>query len=323
MKRRVPSHLFIGGRYNYKKWYTTLSRSSKSTSNLPSSSSKLTIMWNSTSVFAPSLTQKASSRFISFSARTYIRSGWKIGMLFGCTVATAFMGFRIYAEEKKETSTGADKPNLWDTIKLWFTGNFAWLVNSGGKPWLPEPLPPPIGKEYTLIISDEVLSTSQYGTTKGFILKKRPGVEFILSIAALQFETVLFSMQPFMHMPVLDNIDPNRRCLIKLTKELLSVTESGQEIKDLSLCNRDLSKVLVIDTDYEKVSHKENVIIVSKYDGKDDDSGLIELEDFFRFISWAHPRDLRPFIQVYQQSGPAIFKEKYRKLKEMKKKERK
>lgn len=89
-------------------------------------------------------------------------------------------------------------------------------------------------------------------------------------------------------------------------------------MKDLSYLNRDLSKVIVLDTDAEHVStHPENAIIIPKWKGDPSDKGLIAMIPFLECrcpctnhdkdyltsptaISIYKPADLRPIIQAYQ-----------------------
>jgi import inner membrane translocase subunit TIM50 len=90
-------------------------------------------------------------------------------------------------------------------------------------------------------------------------------------------------------------------------------------LQDLSYLNRDLSKVILLDTHPEHVSsHPENAIIMPKWTGAPGDKGLIAMIPFLEctsmlssrldLISFSLPRtaigiyktpDVRPILQAY------------------------
>lgn len=56
---------------------------------------------------------------------------------------------------------------------------------------------------------------------------------------------------------------------------------NGEIVKDLSYLNRDLSKVIIVDTHPEHVRlQPENAIVYPKWTGQKNDRGLIELIPF-------------------------------------------
>lgn len=70
-----------------------------------------------------------------------------------------------------------------------------------------------------------------------------------------------------------------------------SVLDSSAKLllQDLSYLNRDLSKVIMLDTDPEHVStHPENAIILPKWKGDPKDRGLIAM---IPFLECSFPRD--------------------------------
>ena len=61
---------------------------------------------------------------------------------------------------------------------------------------------------------------------------------------------------------------------------------NGQIVKDLSYLNRDLSKVIIIDTHPDHVSlHPDNAVIPPKWDGSPRDKGLVALIPFLECMS--------------------------------------
>jgi import inner membrane translocase subunit TIM50 len=64
--------------------------------------------------------------------------------------------------------------------------------------------------------------------------------------------------------------------------------KDGKYVKDLSYLNRPLSEIVYIDFDDEYVAyHKENCIILPKFEGQEDDRELIDLIPFLdrKFIN--------------------------------------
>jgi len=92
---------------------------------------------------------------------------------------------------------------------------------------------------------------------------------------------------------------------------------NGTIVKDLSYLNRDLSKVIVLDTKPEHVRlHPENAIILPKWTGDPQDRGLIAMIPFleckffaalvgveltgFPAIGIFKPDDIRPILKAYE-----------------------
>ena len=60
-----------------------------------------------------------------------------------------------------------------------------------------------------------------------------------------------------------------------------TLLKNGKYIKDLTYLNRPLKEVIYIDFEDESVDfHKENAILISKFEGDLDDRGLIDLIPF-------------------------------------------
>jgi import inner membrane translocase subunit TIM50 len=74
--------------------------------------------------------------------------------------------------------------------------------------------------------------------------------------------------------PILDKIDPSNYIMYRLYRDATRY-ESGTYLKDLSRLNRDLSKVLVLETDPSRVSQPENVIQLAPWKGDLSDRELL------------------------------------------------
>lgn len=64
-----------------------------------------------------------------------------------------------------------------------------------------------------------------------------------------------------------------------------TLLKNGKYIKDLSYLNRDLKDVIYIDFDDEKAEfHKDNVIILPRWDGDSNDRELYDIMPFLESI---------------------------------------
>jgi import inner membrane translocase subunit TIM50 len=71
-------------------------------------------------------------------------------------------------------------------------------------------------------------------------------------------------------------------------------------IKDLRYLNRDLSKVVLVDTDESHYAFTpENGLCLPRWDGSADDKTLIELLPFFEALALSDLGDLRPTLSHY------------------------
>ncbi|KIK07744.1 hypothetical protein K443DRAFT_673009 [Laccaria amethystina LaAM-08-1] len=191
----------------------------------------------------------------------------------------------------------------WARTKERFTDIFDYFNKPAWPELLPPPYPPPHQKPLTLIISlDDLLITSTWDRQHGWRTAKRPGVDYFLAYISQFYELVVFTSQhSYTAAPILDKLDRynffiNHRLFRESTRSI-----NGKIVKDLSYLNRDLSKVIVLDTDAEHIgTHLENAIIIPKWKGDPSDKGLVAMIPFLESISIYKPADLRPIIQAYQ-----------------------
>ncbi|KAG1865503.1 HAD-like domain-containing protein [Suillus subalutaceus] len=141
----------------------------------------------------------------------------------------------------------------------------------------------PIKKPYTLLLSmDDLIITSTWDRQQGWRTAKRPGVDYFLAYLSQFYEIVIFTTQHhYTAMPIIEKLDPyNFFITYKLFREATRSVD-GKIVKDLSYLNRDLSKVILLDTHPEHVSsHPENAVIVPKWTGAPGDKGLIAMIPF-------------------------------------------
>lgn len=82
-------------------------------------------------------------------------------------------------------------------------------------------------------------------------------------------------------MPIAEKLDPLTLYLpYKLFREATRYVD-GKVVKDIDYLNRDLKKVVMLETNPEHAHlHPDNAIILPKWDGKPGDKGLIEMIPF-------------------------------------------
>ncbi|KAG6899282.1 hypothetical protein C0993_011667 [Termitomyces sp. T159_Od127] len=226
----------------------------------------------------------------------------------GLVVNTIHMGREWDEEElKAKKMTIENAPSTrWGRTKERFIDIFDYFNKPAWPELLPPPYPAPQQKPYTLLISiDDLLVTSTWDRQHGWRTAKRPGVDYFLAYISQFYEVVIFTTQNYYvrhtALPVLEKLD---RYNFYITHRLFrEATRSinGKIVKDLSYLNRDLSKVISLDTDPEHVStHPENAIVIPKWKGDPRDTGLIAMIPFLESIAIYHPPDVRPILQAYQ-----------------------
>ncbi|KAF8588844.1 HAD-like protein [Ramaria rubella] len=183
---------------------------------------------------------------------------------------------------------------------------FKQLSGLFSNPQWEELLPPPLGKDeqrpYTLLLSiDDLLVTSTWDRQHGWRTAKRPGVDYFLGYIQQWFEIVIFTTQPhYTADPIIEKLDPLHALVTyRLFREATRYHE-GKLVKDLSFLNRDLSRVVAVDTIAERYSlNRENAVILPKWTGDPQDRGLVGIIPFLESIGIYSPKDVRPIVGAY------------------------
>jgi len=166
---------------------------------------------------------------------------------------------------------------------------------------LPDELPAPHCQPFTLFINlNDILVKKTWDPEKGWHVVKRPGVDFFIQYLSQFYEIVIYSDTDIeTSEPVINNLDPNGVILNRLyRKDINSMTKKHQ--KNLNCLNRDLKKIIVLDTNkssYKK--YENNVILVNAWNGKKNDKELLNLIPFFECMAITLPNDIRPVIKSY------------------------
>jgi mitochondrial import inner membrane translocase subunit TIM50 len=90
----------------------------------------------------------------------------------------------------------------------------------------------------------------------------------------------------------------------RLGRESTLLTNEGNYVKDLSYLNRDLKDVVYIDFSDEKAQfHKDNVIILPRWEGDSKDRELYDIMPFLENLAQAHGSDARAEIKKFGREG--------------------
>ncbi|KAL1901083.1 mitochondrial inner membrane protein required for protein import [Sporothrix stenoceras] len=166
---------------------------------------------------------------------------------------------------------------------------------------LPEP-DPVYGRPYTLCISlEDMLIHSEWTREHGWRIAKRPGADYFLHYLSQYYELVLFTTLPFaIGEPMVRKLDPYRFIVYPLFREATKYKD-GEIVKDLSYLNRDLSKVIIIDSNAGHVrAQPENAIVLPPWKGNAKDTDLVALIPFLEYVYTMQYGDVRKVLKSFE-----------------------
>lgn len=173
----------------------------------------------------------------------------------------------------------------------------------------PEVLLPPLvppeyrPSEYTLVLDlEDTLIHTEWTVQHGYRIIKRPGMDYFLKYCASNlFEVVVFCDSEIMDLiTYLELLDPEHFITHRLFKGHKR-TVNGHSLKDLSLLNRDLKKVIIIDdkpANYQL--QPNNGVQIKPFTGDLEDKALYELIPFLETIVVTGVPDVRDVLQQYK-----------------------
>ncbi|KAJ8507725.1 hypothetical protein ONZ45_g5223 [Pleurotus djamor] len=225
-----------------------------------------------------------------------------LALAFG--VNAVYMGREYDAEELKARKMKAeDAPaSRWGRTADRFKDLFDFFNKPAWPELLPPQLPPPHAKPYTILISlDDLLVTSTWDRQYGWRTAKRPGVDYFLAYISQFYEVVIFTSQyHYTAMPILEKLDKYNFFITHRLFRDATRSVNGKIVKDLSYLNRDLSKVVLLDTHEDHIStHPENSILLPKWTGDPQDKGLIAMIPFLESLAIYKAPDVRPILEAY------------------------
>ncbi|KAI7865598.1 HAD-like domain-containing protein [Spinellus fusiger] len=230
-----------------------------------------------------------------------------LGLAVGALAGGFFYYGRPYGNERDEKYA---EDNIFTTAYRRCSDRIVDFQQKMSEPiWdnlLPDPLPEPYRRPYTLVINlNETLVYSTWDKENGWRHAKRPGVDYFLSYLSQFYEIVIFTSQSSMNaIAILDKLDPYQYSMYRLYREATRYV-NGQYIKDLSHLNRDLSKVIIMDSTPAAFSMQpENGIALKPWTGEAGDHGLVDFIPFLEAIALTNPDDVRSILKSFDEDIP-------------------
>ncbi|KAL1965872.1 hypothetical protein VTN77DRAFT_5005 [Rasamsonia byssochlamydoides] len=225
--------------------------------------------------------------------------------LLGGIAGTIYLGRNWDSEE--EAKKHPDAPSGWglglfyNRIKARLNDITKYYKDPAFEKLLPDE-DPNMRQPYTLVLSlEDLLVHSEWTREHGWRVAKRPGVDYFLRYLNQYYELVLFTSVPSMMADqVLRKLDPYRIIRWPLFREATKYKD-GEYVKDLSYLNRDLSKVILIDTvEAHAREQPENAIILPKWKGDPKDKTLVALIPFLEYVAGMGIEDVRPVLKSFE-----------------------
>ncbi|CAM1504880.1 Fc.00g024710.m01.CDS01 [Cosmosporella sp. VM-42] len=244
--------------------------------------------------------------YVSTSDRN--RKWWTRAMLIiasaGSTLSVLYMGRdwedAIEAQRHPDIPNGPGASLWWARAKSRLTESVTYYQEPAFEKLLPDP-DPSFERPYTLCISlDNLLVHSEWSREHGWRVAKRPGMDYFIRYLSQYYELVLFTTVPFATgEPLVRKLDPFRFIMWPLYREATKY-EDGEVVKDLSYLNRDLSKVIIIDSDARHIRKQpENGIVLEPWKGDPNDKELVGLIPFLEYIHTMQYSDVRKVLKSF------------------------
>lgn len=265
------------------------------------------------------------SAYISSSDRRRQRNFRYMG-LFGLT---SLVGFIIYMgrpfddiEKKLHPDIDAESLNPMDFFKR-INARRKDILDFYNEPPFDKLLPdmiPEYGRPFTLVISlEDLMVHSEWTREHGWRIAKRPGLDYFLAYLFQYFEIVVFTNQPdSMAAPIIQKVDPSPGYIMYPLFRAHTRYVDGKYIKDLNYLNRDLKKVIMLETNPEAWSaNPDNTIKMKPWKGEKSDRELVSLIPFLEYIAALNVDDVRDVIRDYEGTHiPTEFARREAKLRE-------
>ncbi|CAB4255818.1 similar to Saccharomyces cerevisiae YPL063W TIM50 Essential component of the Translocase of the Inner Mitochondrial membrane (TIM23 complex) [Maudiozyma barnettii] len=204
-------------------------------------------------------------------------------------------------EMKDKVENGYVPSLMYQRFKLRFNSMFTYFQEPPFPDLLPPSPPPPYQRPLTLVLSlEDLLVHSEWSQKHGWRTAKRPGVDYFLGYLSQYYEIVLFSSNYMMYSErIIEKLDPLHAFISYNLYKEHCVYKEGEHIKDLSKLNRDVNKVIIIDTNPTNYKlQPENAIPMKSWDGKADDK-LISLIPFLEYLATQQPTDVKPILNSF------------------------
>ncbi|KAK0128125.1 mitochondrial inner membrane protein required for protein import [Cadophora gregata] len=256
-----------------------------------------------------------ASAYVSSSEKKRLRFANYMYAMFAILSATGTVFLGRNWETEEEEKAHPDAPSGWGVGLMWARAKarLGDQLNYYNEPAFRKLLPDPdpiFERPYTLVLSmEDLLIHSEWTREHGWRMAKRPGVDYFLRYLSQYYELVIFTSQPWaVAEPIIRKLDPYHIVTWPLFREATRY-ENGEYIKDLEYLNRDLSKVIILDTKSSHVQKQpENAIVLKPWEGNVQDKELVSLIPFLEYIHTMAYSDVRKAISSFDgQHIPTEF----------------
>lgn len=223
---------------------------------------------------------------------------------------TGWFGMNVYYAKQSGYNDEIARENaLYNSYVFSAANSLATTVRDGYQYLLYPPIAkflpdePPLRPELlrkTLVLNFEgTLYSKDFSVGNGVLIHLRPGFKKFVDKMSQLYDIVIYSNEDTAFMTeVIQTIDPYQRYFMwNLGREFFTTKGDGQ-YKDLRFLNRDPKKFIVVDFSRDNyLNNKDNVIVIDKYEGKEQDDGLKNLQLFLEHCADPKVRDVRKVIQ--------------------------
>ncbi|KAF8249528.1 NIF-domain-containing protein [Wilcoxina mikolae CBS 423.85] len=227
-------------------------------------------------------------------------SGYAV--LLGMLGGTLYLGRGLSEDEKRAHPTIGDG---WDSFFIRVKARSNDFLDFYNEPPFDKLLPDPVaeyGRPYTLVLSfEDLMIHSSWSREHGWRTAKRPGLDYFLAYLFQYYEIVVFTNQPeATAAPLLQKVDQQPGYIMFPLFRAHTRYVDGKYVKDLNYLNRDLSKVIMVETNPDAWSaNPDNTIKLPPWKGDANDRDLVALIPFLEYIAAMGVADVRPIIKDF------------------------
>nr|KAJ3417846.1 mitochondrial inner membrane protein required for protein import [Polyrhizophydium stewartii] len=191
-----------------------------------------------------------------------------------------------------------------DSVKYW--------TEPTTKKLLPDPIPEMQPSPFTLLVEhNDALTHLVWDKDAGWRVAVRPGAREFLANLRKYYEVVIFTNVPgHLAQPVIDSFDPMQYATYRLYRDHTTL-DKGMHVKDLSILNRDLNNVIILDTRADNFRlQPENGFVFKAWHGEPHDTELTRishtLDELALLLITAQIKDVRPILKTLRDYSPDL-----------------
>ncbi|KAI5843664.1 HAD-like domain-containing protein [Tricharina praecox] len=223
--------------------------------------------------------------------------------LLGLVGGTLYLGRDLEPDEKEVHPTiGSGWDEFFVRVKARSNDFMSFYNEPPFDKLLPDPIPE-YGRPYTLVIAlEDLMIHSSWSREHGWRIAKRPGLDYFLAYLFQYYEVIVFTNQPeAMAAPILQKVDQQPGYIMFPLFRAHTRYVDGKYVKDLNYLNRDLSKVVMLETNPDAWSaNPDNTVKLPPWKGDANDRDLVALIPFLEYIAAMGVKDVRPIIKDFE-----------------------